>query len=259
LFEDQQDFETVLNEAKSLGFAEADPTADISGLDAAYKIVILTAVALKRDIQLEDIHYEGIDAIQLQDVQYLDELNYRVRLIAKAKQTPKGLFVAVYPTAIPSDHPLAMVRNEFNAIYSTGNMVGESMIYGKGAGSLPTGSAVMSDILDIAFDAHNHQSRRNLELNLATQTVLPITENHTSFYLRVSVNNKAGVLEALTAQFKTANISIQQMILITPIVDTSDIVLITEPTNESIFNTLTASLIASNAVIHIPAIIRVGL
>jgi homoserine dehydrogenase len=259
LFEDQQDFETVLNEAKALGFAEADPTADISGLDAAYKIVILTAVALKRDIQLEDIHYEGIDEIQLQDVQYLDELNYRVRLIAKAKQTPKGLFVAVYPTAIPTDHPLAMVRNEFNAIYSTGNMVGESMIYGKGAGSLPTGSAVMSDILDIAFDAHTHQSRRNLELNLATQTVLPITENHTSFYLRVSVNNKAGVLEALTAQFKTANISIQQMIQKTPVGDTTDIVLITEPTNESIFNTLTASLIASNAVIHIPAIIRVGL
>ena len=103
--------------------------------------------------------YEGIDQIQLKDIQYLDELGYRVRLIAKAKRVDDGVFAAVYPTAIPSDHPLT-VRNEFNAIYSTGNMVGESMIYGKGAGSLPTGSAVMSDILDIAFDIYTHHSRQ---------------------------------------------------------------------------------------------------
>ena len=161
LFEDKQEFNVVLEEAQRLGFAEADPTADVSGLDAAYKIVILTAVALKKNIQIEDIYYEGIDEVQLKDIQYLDELDYRVRLIAKAKHiSDDEVFVAVYPTAIPASHPLATVRNEFNAIYSTGNMVGESMIYGKGAGSLPTGSAVMSDILDIAFDIYTHQSRR---------------------------------------------------------------------------------------------------
>ena len=127
LFEDQQDFDVVLAEAQRLGFAEADPTADVSGLDAAYKIVILTAVALKYNIQIEDVFYEGIDQLQLKDIQYLDELGYRVRLIAKAKQLAAGIFVAVYPTAIPADHPLATVRNEFNAIYSMGNMVGESL------------------------------------------------------------------------------------------------------------------------------------
>ena len=102
LFEDKQEFGTVLKEAQDLGFAEADPTADVSGLDAAYKIVILTAVALKLNIQIDDVFYEGIDQIQLKDIQYLDELGYRVRLIAKAKRVNDGVFAAVYPTAIPS-------------------------------------------------------------------------------------------------------------------------------------------------------------
>ena len=134
--------------------------------------------------------YEGIDQIQLKDIQYLDELGYQVRLIAKAKRVDDGVFAAVYPTAIPSDHPLATVRNEFNAIYSTGNMVGESMIYGKGAGSLPTGSAVMSDILDIAFDIYTHHSRRDPETKIDKATVVAIDKNDTQFYVRWQLKMK---------------------------------------------------------------------
>ena len=118
-------------------------------------------LALKADIQIDDVFYEGIENVSLTDAVYLDELGFRIRLIAKAIKKDTAVSVSVYPTAIKKDHPLSTVRNEFNAIFSTGNMVGESMIYGKGAGSLPTGSAVMSDILDIAFDINHHRSRRN--------------------------------------------------------------------------------------------------
>ena len=213
LFEDKQEFNVVLEEAQRLGFAEADPTADVSGLDAVYKIAILTAVALKKNIQIDDIYYEGIDQVQLKDIQYLDELGYRVRLIAKAKHVSDDeVFVAVYPTAIAASHPLATVRNEFNAIYSTGNMVGESMIYGKGAGSLPTGSAVMSDILDIAFDIYTHQSRRNLETQMQPAKVVSIDQNQTQFYCRFSVKDESGVLEAVSTHFKAQNVNIKQFL-----------------------------------------------
>ena len=260
LFEDNQEFNHVLAQAQELGFAEADPTADVSGLDAAYKIVILTAVALKRNIQIEDIYYEGIDEIQLKDIQYLDEFGYRVRLIAKAKHVNDDhVFVAVYPTAIPSDHPLAMVRNEFNAVYSTGNMVGESMVYGKGAGSLPTGSAVMSDILDIAFDIYTHQSRRNLETHLQSANVVSIDENETKFYLRLLVKDAPGVLEEVSAQFKLADVSIKQFLQKESTKGEAQIVLITDIVKESKFNDIKSALLRLDVVTTIDSTIRVGL
>tara|TARA_A100001015_G_C15029710_1_gene732526 strand:+ start:2117 stop:3409 length:1293 start_codon:yes stop_codon:yes gene_type:complete len=259
LFEDKQEFATVLKEAQELGFAEADPTADVSGLDAAYKIVILTAVALKLNIQIDDVYYEGIDTIQLKDIHYLDDLGYRVRLIAKSKRSSDGVFVAVYPTAIESDHPLATVRNEFNAIFSTGNMVGESMIYGKGAGSLPTGSAVMSDILDIAFDIYTHHSRRNLETEIADAKVLPISQNETQFYLRLSVKNEAGALEKVSTAFKSANINIQSLIQKEHIDNFAQMVILTDVIKEDIFNNLKQSMLDTDVIHGIEAVIRVGL
>ena len=260
LFEDKQEFNVVLEEAQRLGFAEADPTADVSGLDAAYKIVILTAVALKKNIQIEDIYYEGIDQVQLKDIQYLDELGYRVRLIAKAKHiSDDEVFVAVYPTAISASHPLATVRNEFNAIYSTGNMVGESMIYGKGAGSLPTGSAVMSDILDIAFDIYTHQSRRNLETQMQPAKVVSIDQNQTQFYCRLSVKDESGVLEAVSAHFKEQSVNIKQFLQKEPNNGQAQIVLVTDPIQEDAFERLKSLLLNLDVVLSIDAIIRVGL
>ena len=203
------------------------------------KIVILTAVALKKNIQIEDIYYEGIDEVQLKDIQYLDELDYRVRLIAKAKHISDDEgFVAVYPTAIPASHPLATVRNEFNAIYSTGNMVGESMIYGKGAGSLPTGSAVMSDILDIAFDIYTHQSRRNLETQMQPANVVSIDQNQTQFYCRLSVKDESGVLEAISAHFKDQNVNIKQFLQKESNNGQAQIVLVTDTIQEDSFDHL---------------------
>ena len=196
-----------IQEAQRLGFAEADPTADVSGLDAAYKIVILSAVALKADIQIDDVFFEGIEHVQLKDTLYLDELGIG-SLIAKAKRVGDALTVAVYPTAIPSDHPLATVRNEFNAIFSTGNMVGESMIYGKG-GSLPTGSAVMSDILDIAFDIHAHRSRRNLEAKIGPIGTRVASEHAVLLSTYCTIKP---VYEEMSHLFKKQGINIAQLI-----------------------------------------------
>lgn len=259
LFEEKKDFALVLKEAQELGFAEADPTADVSGLDAAYKIVILTAVALKADIQLEDIYYEGIEHVTLADTLYLDELGYRVRLIAKAERHGEQVSVSVCPTAIDKEHPLAMVRNEFNAIFSTGNMVGDSMIYGKGAGSLPTGSAVMADILDIAFDIGKHQSRRNLETNMKVVPVMSIDEQFTEYYFRISLKDEAGALEHMSHLFSEHSVNIKKIIQKEIVDGTAEVVVITSKVQEKLIGLLKQALEQSTSVIGIESAIRVGL
>lgn len=259
LFENKQDFQTVLKEAQDLGFAEADPTSDISGLDAAYKIVILTAVALKADIQIEDVYYEGIEHITLEDALYLDELGYRIRLIAKAKHENNGLSVTVYPTAILKDHPLAMVRNEFNAIFCTGNMVGESMIYGKGAGSLPTGSAVVSDILDIAFDINKHQSRRNLETSFSTLPINSIDHQYSQFYFRILLKDEIGSLEELTHLFNQHNINLKKVIQKDTKNNQAEVVIVTDTAQEKTITALKKEITTSEHIVSIESIIRVGL
>ena len=259
VFEERSEFSDVLAEAQRLGFAEADPTADVSGLDAAYKIVILTAVALKADIQIDDVFYEGIESVTLKDTLYLDELGFRVRLIAKAKRVGDGLNVAVCPTAIPVDHPLATVRNEFNAIFSTGNMVGESMIYGKGAGSLPTGSAVVSDILDIAFDIHSHRSRRNLEAKISPVNVVPVDDQQSQFYCRITLKDQTGALEDMSSLFKHAGINIAQLIQKERTKSNAELVVVTDAAKESDFNQLRKDLTQSDVIDSINSMIRVGL
>jgi homoserine dehydrogenase len=260
LYEEKKEFSDALKAAQDKGFAEADPTSDISGLDSAYKIVILTAVALKRNIQIEDVYYEGIADIQYTDIAHLDTFGYRVRLIAKAKRVASdSVFVAVYPTAIPAAHPLAMVRNEFNAIYSTGNMVGESMIYGKGAGSLPTGSAILSDILDIAFDSSTHRSRRNLESHLNDARVLPMSDNRSQFYMRLSVQDAPGVLQGICTKCNDALVSIKRINQYETRSDCMDVVIITDTICESVFTDLKATLLAEPSVYGVESVIRVGL
>jgi homoserine dehydrogenase len=259
LFEDKQEFNTVLKEAQRLGFAEADPTADISGLDAAYKIVILTAVALKVDIDINDIYYEGIEHVALKDTLYLDELGYRVRLIGKAVREPESVFVAVFPLAIPIEHPLATVRNEFNAIFSTGNMVGESMIYGKGAGSLPTGSAVMSDILDIAFNMDQAPSHRNLESNIQPLPVTAIDQHQSQFYCRILLKNQPGALERMSHVFSESGVNISQLIQKEHVNDEAEVVVLTDSVKEATFNTLKQSLNNAADVAELASVIRVGI
>ena len=180
-------------------------------------------------------------------------------MIAKAIKKDTAVSVSVYPTAIKKDHPLSTVRNEFNAIFSTGNMVGESMIYGKGAGSLPTGSAVMSDILDIAFDINHHRSRRNLEEKIEPVKVESLDQQRSKFFMRVFLKDQAGVLEEFSHLFKVQNINISRLIQKETENNQAEVVVITDDTLESNFNELKNDLEKSSCVLKLESIIRVGL
>ena len=140
----------VLKEAQDLGYAEADPTADVEGLDAARKLAILASISFNRRIFFEDVTVEGITKIDTEDISYGKEFGYNIKLIGIAKETSKGLSLNVYPAFVPLTHPLASVRGSYNAIYIKGNGIDDAMFYGRGAGSLPTGSSVVSDIMEVA-------------------------------------------------------------------------------------------------------------
>ena len=262
--EERRDFQDVLAQAQELGFAEADPHMDVSGLDAAYKLVILAAVAFKVSIRLEDVVCEeGITEIQLQDIAYADELGYVVKLLAVGRTLDGGhMRFSVLPTLVEKDHPLAMVRNEYNAIYSVGNMVGDSLIYGKGAGGLPTGSAVVSDIVDIAFDrapdANLAFTRRNLEYDFSSVEVAPRETHESRFYLRVIVDNSPGVLGKIGDTFAASSLNVAQLLQKSASAGSAEIVIITESTTEGNLEDVLASLDGLNVVQSVAARLRLG-
>lgn len=226
-------FADILKEAQDKGFAEADPTSDVSGLDAAYKTIILAAVAFKADITIDDIAFQGIENIDVKDVNYAEELGYTIKLIAKANQKDEQYSFSVFPTLIPNTHPLASVRNEYNAIFTIGNALGESMITGKGAGALPTGSAVVSDIIDCIFDTHSEKpSRRNLEVALTKITPTPADEILSKHYLRIQVKDNPGVLENVSKTLTQNKISILKIVQKDAEPDTAELAIITHETSE---------------------------
>lgn len=209
--EDQKEFKTVLKDAQNLGLAEADPTMDIDGIDAAHKLVILAAVAFKADIQINQFTYKGITSITLIDIQYAKELGYCFKLLAIGERIDDNtLSFQVNPTLIPNSHQLATIRNEMNAIFITGNAVGEALLAGKGAGGSPTGSAVVSDIIDIAFDKKTHT--RNLETNLQKVTLKPQETCDSQFYIRLTVKDEPNALEKVTGSLGNNKISIAKII-----------------------------------------------
>lgn len=258
--EEKLPFDEVLKKAQELGFAESDPTMDITGLDAAYKLVILAAVAFKVDVSLDDIALEGITNVHLRDIEFADELGYVVKLLAVGKFMPDNrMRFSVLPTLVEKDHPLAMVRNEFNAVYSIGNMVGESLIYGKGAGALPTGSAVVSDILDIAFDGKQKNSRRNLEYQFYQVEVAPREDHRSQFYLRLMVDNIPGVLGKLSEVFASRSVNLSQFIQKEATEEEAEIVLATEVTTEGVLDDVLEELKALKVVRDVPARFRMGM
>lgn len=257
--EKQEEFSTVLKKAQELGLAEADPTMDIAGTDAAHKLVILAAVAFKVNIQIEDLYYEGIENITLSDIKYADELGYSIKLLAIGKRFENGqMSFRVHPTMIPKNHLLSSIKNEYNAVYIQGNAVGEAMLTGKGAGGSPTGSAVVSDIIDIAFDTTN-QTRRNLETNLNSVSLLPIKETESQFFMRLLVNDTAHALEKVTGTFAKNSISILKILQKESNQNKAEIVIITHLTKEKQLRSTQEQLKALNEVIDILSIIRVRL
>jgi homoserine dehydrogenase len=191
------DFSGVLKEAQARGYAEADPTLDIEGLDSAHKLQILAMLAFRTAVDLKDIYTEGITGVSQADVVNARELGYRIKLLAIAKAGDGALEARVHPTMIPAISPMAAVSGVFNAVFITGDNVGDLMFYGRGAGQLPTASAVWSDALDIARRVAHGVPALAVDLPSAAQTPLPIRpidDIRTAYYLRVMALDRPGVL-----------------------------------------------------------------
>src|SRR5881296_465504 len=197
------DFSLVLKEAQTHGYAEADPTLDIEGMDSAHKLQILVSLAFRTFIDLKYIHTEGISRVTAQDIDYARELGYRIKLLAIAKATSSGtpggagVEVRVHPTMIPAASPLAAVSGIFNGIFLTGDAVGDLMFYGRGAGQMPTASAVLSDVVEIARRIAHGIPALPLELPSVGPTALPLTPMEAircCYYLRVTAQDRPGVL-----------------------------------------------------------------
>jgi homoserine dehydrogenase len=191
------DFSGVLKEAQARGYAEADPTLDIEGLDSAHKLQILAMLAFRTSVDLKDIYTEGITGVSQEDVVNARELGYRIKLLAIAKAGDGALEARVHPTMIPAASPMAAVSGVFNAVFITGDNVGDLMFYGRGAGQLPTASAVWSDALDIARRVAHGLPALAVDLPTAAQTPLPIRpidDIRTAYYLRVMALDRPGTL-----------------------------------------------------------------
>lgn len=206
-------YDDVLKEAQEKGYAEANPSADVDGLDAARKAAILASLAFNTRVELKDVSVEGITKITPDDIDYAKNLGYVVKLLAVGKDSAEnGVDVRVHPVFLPKSHPLASVNGVFNAIYVRGNAIGEAMFYGQGAGSLPTASAVVSDIIDTARDICNDTFGRVRCTCYEHKVFCPLEATESSYYVRLLVNDKPGVLGYVATAFGDAGVSLKSVI-----------------------------------------------
>ena len=211
------DFEVVLKEAQRLGYAEADPTFDIEGVDAAHKATLMSALAYGIPVQFDKAYVEGITKLGAADIKYAEQLGYRIKLLGIAKRADKGIELRVHPSLVPASRLIANVEGAMNAVMVQGDAVGTTLYYGKGAGSEPTASAVIADLVDITrlhtADPQNRVPHLAFQPDaLSNLQVLPMDEVVTSYYLRLRVADEAGVLAKLTGLLAGAGISIDAIL-----------------------------------------------
>lgn len=209
---DGMSFEQALKEAQAKGFAEADPSDDVDGHDATYKIAILAAIAFGYRIRVGAIYREGIRAIEQADIRYADELGYAIKLLAIAQQDDGVIELRVHPTMVPKTHPLAAVSDQFNAILVEGENVGRLMFYGQGAGGAPTGNSVISDIIDAARNLVFGAKARIVCTCRVNPRLKPINQIESRFCLRMDVVDKPGVLAKIASVFGTNQVSIASVV-----------------------------------------------
>ncbi len=212
-----QDFGVALKEAQRLGYAEADPTFDIEGIDAAHKATIMSAIAFGIPMQFDKAYVEGITRLQAADIRYAEQLGYRIKLLGITRRQDAGIELRVHPTLIPSKRLIANVEGAMNAVVVQGDAVGTTLYYGKGAGSEPTASAVVADLVDITRLATADPDHRVPHLafqpdELRNTPILPMAQVVTSFYLRLQVADQAGVLSSITTILAEHDISIDAVL-----------------------------------------------
>lgn len=233
-------FAEVLAQAQQLGYAEADPTFDVEGVDAAHKITLLAAIAFGMPPAFEMAHIEGISRLEAQDIGHAEQLGYRIKLLGIARRRPEGIELRVHPTLVPSKRLIANVEGAMNAVLVKGDAVGQTLYYGKGAGSQPTASAVIADLMDLARQIDAPMGARVPHLGVHPQSrrslpVLPVSEAVSGYYLRLRVADRPGVLADVTRVLASEGISIDAFIQHEP-VDASgqtDVMLITHICREA--------------------------
>jgi homoserine dehydrogenase len=247
----------VLDEAKRLGYAEADPTSDVDGYDAAYKLSILSSLAFHTKVPYTEIYREGISEISTLDIAYGKQLGYVLKLLAIGKNTAKGIEVRVHPAFIKAEHPLASVNDSYNAVYLTGDSVEDVMLYGRGAGAKPTGSAIVGDIIYCATHSNFVYSPFENTEKAAPSTKF-IKNFESAYYLRIVAADKAGVLSKVTSVFGKLGISMSQLIQEKENSDGAvPLVVITHETYESNINKAVAEINSAAEIAKVAAVIRV--
>jgi homoserine dehydrogenase len=220
-------FAAALKEAQSLGYAEADPTSDVEGLDAARKIAILASLAFNSRVTFADVHVSGITSISDRDVKYAEQLGYVVKLVARAREVDGAIEAIVRPTFVPVDHPLASVGGAYNAVFVKGNAVGEAMFHGLGAGSLPTASAVVGDLVEATRNLHAGVRGRILCTCYHEKPIRAIDDSVGKHYVRLVAKDLPGVLGTIATIFGESAISIESMVQKKHDGDSAELVFIT--------------------------------
>ena len=250
-------YEDCLKEAQRLGYAEANPTADVEGFDAAYKLSILSSLAFHTKVPFSKVFREGITGVSKEDIADGKTMGYVLKLLAIGKQSHDGIEVRVHPTFVRKDHPLAAVNDSFNAVYLTGDSVGDVMLYGRGAGALPTGSAIVSDIIYAATHSENKYSTFKNTAN-ADKDVKFVSDFKSAYYMRLTVEDKAGILAKIASIFSKNGISIVEMVQKPARADGKvPLVLITHETKELSVRSAVAKSDALEEIAHVDTVLRV--
>ena len=255
--EDGMDFCEALQLATDLGYAEADPTADIEGYDAGRKLAIMASIAFHTPVTFDDVFTEGITKITAKDMRYAKEMGCSIKLLGIAKNTETGIEVKVHPTMIPENHPLAAVNDSFNAVFVHGDAVDDAMFYGRGAGALPTGSAVVGDIMDVARNMLFHCNGR---IGCSCYKNLPIKQigdTTSRYYIRMRLEDRAGTLAAMAGVFAENDASIAILLQKETIENDAEIVVVTHEVAEKKFMDAIKKFSSMEMVKEISSIIRV--
>lgn len=222
-------YEEALKEAQEKGYAEADPTSDVGGFDAARKIAILAKLGFHAYVNVKDVSIEGIEGVTKEDIAHATAMGYAIKLLAVAEKNTDGISLAVHPAFVPKDHPLANVGGAYNAVYVSGNCVGDVMLYGQGAGSLPTASAVVSDIMNVIQHINTEMTGKRPYLWHET-AVKDAAENKAPYYIRLIAANAPGVLANMSGVFAKHGISIRSLIQKDETKEAAEIVILVDST-----------------------------
>jgi homoserine dehydrogenase len=252
-----REFAEVLGEAQKLGYAEADPSFDVDGIDAAHKLAILAALAFGRPVAFDAVHVEGIRHVSALDIAFAGELGYRIKLLGIARQTEAGIAARVHPCMVPEGAPIARVDGVFNAVVAEGDFVGRVMLEGRGAGAGPTASAVVADLIDIArgrltpvWGAGSGQ--------LSDAPSVPMSAHVGAYYLRLMVVDRPGVIADVTAALRDAGVSLESMLQRGRAPgEAVPVVLVTHETGEAAMRAALTRITALDAVLEDPALIRI--